>query len=275
MRGGPVGAGRTRPAAAAGRFYPAGAPELARAVDRLLAVARPAASSGELHALVVPHAGYEYSGLVAATAYAAIPRDEPRLRVALLGPSHFVPLAGVAVSGAGAWATPLGAVAVDDDLRGRAVRAGAAVGDRPHDLDHALEVQLPFLQRLDGELLRVLPVAVGSGRVEEAAALVAALAQDALVVVSTDLSHFHDAASARRFDRATADAVVALDDGAISEFDACGAYALRGLLVHARAAGWTCTLLDLRCSADTAGGDDRVVGYGAFAFFSPTGEEGP
>lgn len=274
MRSGPAAAGRTRPATAAGRFYPAGAPELARAVDRLLAVARPAAASGELRALIAPHAGYEYSGSVAATAFAAIRRDGPRLRVALLGPSHFVPLAGAAVSAAAAWATPLGPVAVDDGLRARAVRAGATVSDRPHDLDHALEVQLPFLQRRDGESLEVLPVAVGAGRVEETAALVATLAQDSLVVVSTDLSHLHDAAAARRLDRATADAVVALDGGAISEFDACGVHALRGLLVHARSAGWICTLLDLRCSADTAGGGDRVVGYGAFAFVSPFDEGG-
>lgn len=253
-----------RPAVAAGYFYPAEATELAETVDGLLASARPPQTGSALRALVVPHAGYVYSGAVAACAFAAVPQNGRSRRVALLGPSHFVPLRRVAVSGARAWRTPLGVVPVDDDLRSDAAAAGAVVDDGPHVQDHALEVELPFLQRRVGEGLGILPVAVGGG-LEETASVVAALAPKALIVVSSDLSHYLDDATARGADRRTAEAVVALDDGAIGDRDACGAHALRGLLAHARRAGWTCTLLDLRTSADATGDRERVVGYGAFA----------
>jgi MEMO1 family protein len=255
----------TRPPAAAGFFYPADAAGLARLVDGLLAAARPACPPGELRALVVPHAGYVYSGAVAATAFATVPAETAVLRVALLGPSHFAALDGAAVSSADAWRTPLGAVPVDAGLRAAAVAAGAVVDDRPHAAEHALEVQLPFLQRRAGDGLRVLPVAVGGG-CAQTAKLVAALAGDAVIVVSSDLSHYHDQATARKLDRRTADAVVALDEEAIGRRDACGGAALRGLVAHARRAGWTSTLLDLRTSADAAGDRRHVVGYGAFAF---------
>lgn len=250
-----------RPPVAAGYFYPAGAIDLAETVDGLLATCRPPRTGGALRALVVPHAGYVYSGAVAAAAFAAI--DMGR-RVALLGPSHFVPLRGVAVSGARAWRTPLGVVPVDPELRSNAVAAGAVVDDGPHVHDHALEVELPFLQRRVGDTLGILPAAVGAG-LEATASVVAALAPDALIVVSSDLSHYLDDATARTVDRRTAQAVVDLDDEAIGDRDACGAHALRGLLAHARRAGWTCTLIDLRTSADATGHRERVVGYGAFA----------
>ena len=257
-----------RPAVAAGCFYPADATELAQTVDGLLASARPPQTGGVLRALVVPHAGYAYSGAVAATAFASIREGGRPLRVAVLGPSHFLPLRRIAVSGARAWRTPLGVVPVDPELRSDAVAAAAVVDDGPHLHDHALEVELPFLQRRVGGELRVLPVAVG-GEAAQTAAVVAALAPHALVVVSSDLSHYLDDATTRKVDRRTAQAVVALDDSAIGERDACGAHALRGLLAHARQAGWTCTLLDLRTSADATGDCDRVVGYGAFALTAP------
>ena len=253
-----------RPPIAAGYFYPADATRLAEYVDGLLTTARSPFTVGELRALVVPHAGYPYSGAVAATAFATIREDGRRLRVALLGPSHFLPLRRVAVSGARAWRTPLGTVPVDLELRSDAVAAGVVVDDEPHVHDHALEVELPFLQRRIGHELRVLPVAVG-GEAAQTAAVVATLAPHALVVVSSDLSHYLDDATARRLDCRTAEAVLALDDGAIRDGDACGADALRGLLAHARRAGWTCTLLDLRTSADATGDREQVVGYGAFA----------
>ena len=246
---------------AAGSFYPARAAELADVVDRLLVEAEPPAVPGELRALVVPHAGYVYSGAVAAAAFALLPAGAPGLRVAVVGPSHFVPLIGAAVTGAAAWRTPLGEVPVDDGLRAKALEARAVVDDRPHSADHALEVQLPFLQRRAAADLRVLPVAVGHGGAD----VVATLAADALVVVSTDLSHYHDDVTARLVDRRTTDRVLDLDAEAIQDLDACGAAALRALLRHARAAGWTCTLLDLRTSADATGDVSRVVGYGAFA----------
>jgi MEMO1 family protein len=252
----------------AGSFYPGGAAELAATVDQLLAETRPSPVPGGLRALVVPHAAYVFSGAVAAAGFATLPPQARTLRIALLGPSHFMPLRGVAVSAAESWLTPLGRVLVDGGLRTIAVMAGAVVDDEPHARDHALEVEVPFLQQRAGEELRVLPAAVG-GPVDEAAAVVEALSPDALIVVSTDLSHFHDDATARRLDRRTADAVVALDAGAIRDSDACGADALRALLLHAGRVGWRCAELELRTSAEASGDTRRVVGYGAFALTAP------
>ncbi|MGZ4388349.1 MAG: AmmeMemoRadiSam system protein B [Gaiellaceae bacterium] len=257
---------------AAGLFYPARADELAATVERLLAAAEPPLPGGRLRALVVPHAGYAYSGAVAAAAFATLRPQPAGVRLALLGPSHYVPLDGAAVTAADAWRTPLGDVPVDIVLRDTAIEAGAVVDDRPHDDDHALEVELPFLQQIVGNGLRVLPVAVG-GTAAELAGLLAALAAEALIVVSTDLSHYHDDATARKLDRRTADSVLALDAGAIGDLAACGADALRALLRHARHAGWASTLLDLRTSADASGELHRVVGYGAFAFTATRGTD--
>jgi AmmeMemoRadiSam system protein B len=257
---------KVRQPAAAGRFYPARRDVLARLVDGLLAAARPSLEDGELRAVVAPHADYVYSGAVAAAAFSAAGSRAAGARVVLLGPSHFVPLRTAAVTGADVWVTPLGAVAVDEDLRETAVAAGAPVDDAPHLADHALEVELPFLQRALDEPLRVLTVAVGDD--DAAASIVAAVCDAALVVVSTDLSHYHDDATARSLDRATADAVVSLDAAAVCDDAACGAAALRGLVLHARRAGWNATLLALDTSAAAAHDTRRVVGYGAFAFAS-------
>jgi MEMO1 family protein len=248
-----------REPAVAGLFYPGEPGELARTVDDLLALTDAEPVSG-LRALVAPHAGYVYSGSVAATAFACAPAEA---RVALLGPSHFAPLDGLAISGADAWTTPLGDVRVASDLRAAALGAGATLDDRPHAHDHALEVELPFLQRACREGLEILPVAVGRATVDEVAGLVEAL--EALVVVSTDLSHYHDAETARRLDRETADAVVRREASAIRADAACGIYALCGLVEHARRAELEVELLDLRTSADSAGTPESVVGYGAFA----------
>jgi AmmeMemoRadiSam system protein B len=254
-----------REPAVAGLFYPEDKRELAETVEQLLAAARPPLLYGTLRALVAPHAGYAFSGAVAASAFATLRRQTGVACVALLGPSHFVPLRGVAVTRAGSWQTPLGIVPVDHELSATVRAAGAVVDDKPHARDHALEVELPFLQQAIGEELRVLPLAVGEP-LEQAAAVVTAVSSEALIVVSTDLSHYHDDATARRLDRRTADAVLALDAGAITHSDACGADALRALLGHAGRAGWVCTELDLRTSADASGEAARVVGYGAFAF---------
>jgi MEMO1 family protein len=243
----------------AGLFYPDDPGELAHTVDALLDRAGPTPALG-LRALVAPHAGYVYSGPVAASAFALVPRAA---RVVLLGPSHFVPLDGLAVSGAEMWRTPLGEVAVAGDLRDAALGAGATVDDRPHARDHALEVELPFLQRACRDGLEILPVAVGRADADGVAELIEAL--DALVVVSTDLSHYQDAATAERLDRETADAVVRHDANAIHSDAACGVFALRGLVEHARRANLEVEVLDLRNSADTAGTPESVVGYGAFA----------
>jgi MEMO1 family protein len=262
-----MSAGRTaieRSPAVAGAFYPADPDELAGDVDRLLAGTRALEPGGRPLALVVPHAGYIYSGPVAATAYALL-RERAMARVALLGPAHFVPLAGAAVTAADGWRTPIGVVSIDPGLRETAVAAGAVVDDRAHEPEHAIEVQLPFLQRVLGAGFQVLPIAVGSAEPEVVADLIAALLPFALVVVSTDLSHYLDDATAKAHDRRTADAVLARESEQIRLDDACGSFALRGLVELARREDHAVRLLDLRTSADTAGDPWRVVGYGAFA----------
>jgi AmmeMemoRadiSam system protein B len=267
---GPAGRGlrdtRIRRPAVAGSFYPADATELSRTVDALLDRVRAGAEEPRPVALVAPHAGYVYSGPVAAEAYARVRGLEVR-RVILLGPAHFVPLRGMAVPGTTAWETPLGAVPVDPELREVAAGAGAIVDDHPHAAEHAIEVQVPFLIRALGEGWTFLPVAVGVARAQEVAGLLERLRGPAdLVVVSTDLSHYLDDASARRADRTTAEAVLRVDPDGIGEGSACGRYPLRGLLAHASRSGLAPRLLRLGTSADASGETSGVVGYGAFAF---------
>jgi hypothetical protein len=258
-----------RPPAVAGSFYPSDAGRLERDLRSMLAAARRAGPTPERPlGLVVPHAGYDYSGPVAASGYARIePWAEAIARVALFGPAHFWPLEGAAASSASAWRTPLGEVELDEELRRLALDAGAALADEPHLPEHALEVQLPWLQVILGSDARVLPVAVGRSRAEDAASLLGAVADAAdLVVVSTDLSHYLPIDRARERDRRTAEAILARDAAAIGSEDACGLFALRGAVELAERRGWAVELLDLRTSGDTAGDPRRVVGYGAFAF---------
>lgn len=273
---------RVREPAAAGSFYPGSATALVREVDGLLrdaahAQAVPgrtqeaaAGPPGALRGLIVPHAGYRYSGPVAATAYAlALWRGLGPQGIVILGPSHFWPLAGAAVPSHSAWRIPLGDVPIDALRRERALAVGCRGDDVPHASEHSIEVQLPFVQRLYPGVA-VLPVAVGEGPPEVvASALAAILDADTLLIVSTDLSHYLTAAAARRVDARTAAAIEDLDHAAISENDACGCHPLRAALVWARSSGLGIRLLDLRNSADTAGAPDRVVGYGAFAIERP------
>ena len=266
---------RVRPAAVAGRFYPDDPGELRDLVDRLLGEVRGRPRPVPPAAVVAPHAGYRYSGAVAATAYAHLtPAPHAVPRVVLLGPAHFSPLDGMAVPAVDAFATPLGIVAVDDDARTAATALPVVgVDDRPHDGEHSLETQLPFLQRVLGPEVAVLPLLVGRTQPESVAALLTALlaTDGALAVVSTDLSHYLDERSARERDRRTADAVLARDPGAVGPEDACGSSALRGLLHHAADRGLTVELLRLATSADSGAGCARVVGYGAFLLHGTAG----
>jgi AmmeMemoRadiSam system protein B len=261
---GRAGTGRPRRPAAAGSFYPDDPAALARLVDRLLAGAAEETSAPRARALIAPHAGYVYSGQVAAVGYVRLARAH---RVLLLGPAHFVALRGCVAPAADAWTTPLGVVPIDAELRDRASRLGARVDDRPHEPEHALEVQLPFLQRVLPDGFSILPVAVGVSGPPDVADLIGGLADDTastVVVVSTDLSHYHASRTARRLDTRTAAAIVAREPMSIGPFDACGVYALRGLVEHARRHDLPIRLLDLRNSSDTVGDPARVVGYGAF-----------
>ena len=257
---------RIRPPAVAGTFYPEDPVALAAMVDRALG----AAPAGEPppKALIVPHAGYVYSGPIAGSGYARLAplRDVVR-RVVLLGPAHRVRVAGLAVSSADAFATPLGRVDLDRELRARVRELpGVQVHDAAHAREHSLEVQLPFLQRVLARFT-LLPLVVGDAEPAAVAAVLDAVwgGAETLIVVSSDLSHYHDYDTAVRRDRATAAAVVARAAERIDDDDACGARPLRGLLEATARRGLGVRLLDLRNSGDTAGPRDEVVGYGAFA----------
>jgi hypothetical protein len=216
-------------------------------------------------AIVVPHAGYVYSGPIAASAYAlCAPAADRITRVVLVGPAHRVWLEGLASPGASAMRTPLGDVIVDVEAL---ERAGVTAHPAAHAREHSLEVQLPFLQRVLPRA-RVLPLVVGGAAPAEVGALVEALwgGDETVVVISSDLSHFLSYENARAADRATADRIVALADD-LGGDDACGAAGINGLTWVARRRGMRATLLDLRSSGDTAGGREEVVGYGAFAFY--------
>jgi len=255
-----------RQPAVAGLFYPSAARELARAVDAHLDAAAPAPLPGRTpKALIVPHAGYVYSGGVAGSGFAAVAPARGRVsRVVLLGPCHRVPVRGLALPGADALATPLGLVAVDAAASGL-----DHVVTRPdvHAQEHSLEVQLPFLQRVLPDAA-VVPLAVGDASPEEVASVLDALwgGPETLVVISSDLSHYHPYARARALDAATLDRIVALD-GPLAHTQACGATPINGLLLVAARRGLTPVVLDACNSGDTAGDRDQVVGYAAVGFY--------
>jgi MEMO1 family protein len=261
------GPGAARRPAVAGTFYPADPARLTAEVDALLSAAGSAADpAGRLPALVVPHAGYRYSGPVAAAAYALL-RGRSPARVVLLGPAHFVPLTGSAVPRADEWSTPLGRVPVDRAARDLVLAVpGVRAADEPHAGEHAVEVQLPFLQRAVGPGPAVLPVATAAPP-EDVADLLDAVAADprTLVVASTDLSHYLPDAAARDRDRRTVEAALALRPDLVGPGSACGAHALRGLLAWAGRTGRTPAVLAYRTSADAGGDPHRVVGYAALA----------
>lgn len=258
-----------RAAAVAGIFYPGDSSELSRAIQALFADATGASPwLGAPKALIVPHAGYIYSGPIAASAYAPLARLRGAIeRVVLLGPAHHVAVAGLALPGASAFDTPLGRIPVDPDAAAL-LRPLAAVAVNPsaHAREHAIEVQLPFLQQALGPF-RMVPLAVGHATAEAVAEVLEALwgGPETLVVVSSDLSHYLPYDRAQAMDRRTCDSISDLDPLASHE-QACGATAVNGLLLAARRHRLTPHLLDLRNSGDTAGDRNHVVGYAAFAF---------
>ena len=261
-----------REPAVAGSFYPAGGGELGRTVRAMLREAQAPAGPAP-KALIVPHAGYVYSGGVAAAAYARLEAWRDRFtRVVLLGPSHHMAWPRLAVSGAAAFRTPLGDVPVDREAAAGLKALGVVVSEAPHRVEHSLEVQLPFLQAaLDA--FSLLPLAVGDADPEAVAEVIDHLwgGPETLFVVSSDLSHFLAYGAAQRRDEATCRAIEAMDIGRIGAHDACGSRPVKGLLLAARRRGMRVTTLDLRNSGDTAGDRSRVVGYGAWMFL----EEAP
>ena len=220
-------------------------------------------------ALIAPHAGYIYSGPVAASAYARLAAARETIeRVVLLGPAHRVPFRGIAASSATAFATPMGSVPVDVEAV-RSIRAlpRVVVLDEAHRLEHSLEVQLPFLQRVMGDF-SVVPLLVGDATAEEVAEVLEALwgGPATAIVISSDLSHYHDYETARRLDAATSRAIEELRPDDIGPDQACGRLPIKGLLRVARAHGLKATTVDLRNSGETAGPRRDVVGYGAWVF---------
>jgi len=258
-----------RPPAVAGLFYPAAPETLRFQVCAYLAAAAPATTETPPKALIVPHAGYPYSGPIAASAYALLAqRADTIRRVVLLGPAHrwFVP--GMAYPQSSALATPLGTVPIDRDALAYIAHLPQVQAlDAAFTDEHCLEVQLPFLQIVLSDF-RLVPLLVGAADTENVAAVLAALwgEEETLILISSDLSHYLDYTTAQHLDARTSQAILALRPEAIAPDQACGARPIAGLLREAQRRGLRARLLDLRNSGDTAGPRDRVVGYGAYAF---------
>jgi AmmeMemoRadiSam system protein B/AmmeMemoRadiSam system protein A len=258
----------TRPAAVAGLFYPDNPIELKHTLTDLLANAKASTLSRAPKALIVPHAGYVYSGAVAASAYARLGELRGRIRrVVLLGPTHRVYVRGLALPEAERFATPLGDVQLDRagmqqlSALPQVIQSAAA-----HQMEHSLEVQLPFLQQVLGDF-KLLPLAVGEATAAEVADVLETVwgGDETLIVISSDLSHFLPDATARKVDGETVNAILALNPH-LNHEQACGATPVNGLLLAARRHGLHPVALDVRNSSDTAGDPERVVGYAAFAF---------
>jgi AmmeMemoRadiSam system protein B len=261
-----------RAPAVAGQFYPADPATLTSMVDRMLE-AVPVAAEELAAAYVVPHAGYRYSGATAAYVYARLRAHAGDVRrVVIVGPAHRVPAKGCVISGAATWRTPLGEVPVDGLAAALAGDGHGVVDDRPHEPEHSIEVQLPFLQRALGAV-PVVPIVVGSCPADDVmvtlASAVELAAPGTVVLCSTDLSHYEPDEEARRQDRRTIQAVLDLAPERIGMRDACGVFALRGLVAWARHAGLTPRLLHHATSAETTGDLARVVGYPAMSFARP------
>jgi AmmeMemoRadiSam system protein B len=259
---------RIRPPAVAGLFYPANANELRHDVSGYVEASSPQSKVARPpKALIVPHAGYQYSGPVAGFAYRTLRDWSAGIRhVVMIGPSHRVPIRGLAVPSVDSFATPLGEVPVDAAGRERLRELGlVGISDAAHAAEHSLEVQLPFLQVVLGDF-DILPITVGFAAAEQVARVIDAAwgGPDTLVLVSSDLSHYHTWNDARRLDDETTRSIVERRSDLPDE-QACGACAINGLMQVARRRGLAVELLDQRNSGDTAGDRSRVVGYGSYA----------
>jgi AmmeMemoRadiSam system protein B len=253
--------------AVAGMFYPSDPGELRETVDGFLAAAHDEAPPPK--AIIVPHAGYIYSGPIAASAYRLLRPLHQRIReVVLLGPSHRVGFQGMALSSAEAFATPLGEVAIDHGHdESLLALPGVSVMDEAHRMEHSLEVHLPFLQVvLDS--FRLIPIVVGDAPAAQVASVLEALwgGDETLIVISSDLSHYNEYAVAQHMDHATSVAIEELRYEDLDYEDACGRNPISGLLYYSRTHGLHGQAIDVRNSGDTAGPRDQVVGYGAYVF---------
>ena len=256
-----------RPPAVAGLFYPGEPQALAREVRAMLGSAK--AGGAVPKAIIAPHAGYVYSGPIAANAYARLaPARDTIKRVVLLGPTHRVAVRGLALPSVECFATPLGTVEIDREaVQSLRAMPQVVVSDQAHAMEHSLEVHVPFLQAVLGDF-RLVPLAVGFVEPDAVAAVIEKLwgGPETLIVVSSDLSHYLAYGEAQQIDRATCDAILELRSD-IDHDHACGATPVSGLAVLAKRKGLRPELIDLRNSGDTAGDKSRVVGYASFAFY--------
>ncbi len=252
----------SRPAACAGSFYPGER----RALEAAIAAMLPESEKALPAAMIVPHAGYVYSGSVAANAYARLQGSGFR-RIVLIGPAHRVWFRGIALPGCSHFETPLGNVSVDSEACIRlASSPGITESPVAHELEHSLEVQLPFLQTVLGEF-SIVPLLVGEAGMDEVSSAIDGFLgePETLVLASSDLSHFHPYVVAQAIDGTTAKSILELDP-VLSQEQACGATAINGLLISAERMGLEPRLIDIRNSGDTAGDKRRVVGYASFSF---------
>lgn len=262
-----------RPAAVAGAFYPDKPSALEECVQKLLGNAGRDPSPFP-KAIIAPHAGYIYSGPIAASIYAPLRRRRSTIRrVVLLGPAHRTAFEGLALPECHAFETPLGNVPVDPAaITALAQLPQVKISDAAHAHEHSLEVQLPFLIETFDQF-SLVPLAVGKATTAEVSGVLECLwgGDETLIVVSSDLSHYLTYEAAWALDGQTAQAIVALE-ATINHRQACGATAINGLLASARHHHLHARMVDLRNSGDTAGDKSSVVGYGAFAFFEPPQE---
>ncbi len=258
---------QVRRPAVAGLFYPDEARVLRADIERYLQAAQ---TGGVVpKAIIAPHAGYVYSGPVAASAYVRLrPARGTVTRVVLLGPAHRVAFRGLALSSAEKFATPFGTIEIDKQAAAEiADLPQVRVLDQAHAQEHSLEVHLPFLQEVLGDF-KLVPLVVGDVEAYEVSEVLEKLwgGPETLIVISSDLSHYHDYATARQMDGATSRAIEALRYEDIDYDHACGRNPVSGLLHLARKIGLHAHTIDLRNSGDTAGPRDQVVGYGAYVF---------
>ena len=254
-----------RQPAVAGTFYPANPTQLHLMLDQYLKDAESAAKVPK--AIIAPHAGYIYSGPIAASAYARLKKAHAQItRVVLLGPSHRVPFAGLAVTRADTFSTPLGDIAIDQEAVQAIVKLPfVEYLEQAHTYEHSLEVHLPFLQEMLDNF-KLVPIVAGDATPEQVSEVIKTLwgGDETLIVISSDLSHYHDYATAQIMDKATSIIIENLHYEALASESACGRVPVSGLLKLAREKSLSVKTIDLRNSGDTAGDKRRVVGYGAY-----------
>ncbi|MCK5647407.1 MAG: AmmeMemoRadiSam system protein B [Gammaproteobacteria bacterium] len=259
-----------RPPAVAGSFYPGNIKQLDSSVQTYLDDVKITAIQTKPRALIVPHAGYIYSGPIAASAYAQlIPFAGQITTVVLLGPSHRIPLLGIASSSADYFQTPLGEIPLDRKIIDKLEQLPFVQSyDDAHRQEHSLEVQLPFLQKILPEFTLV-PLVIGQTDDQQVSELIETLwqEQDTLFLISSDLSHYLDYHQAQLSDQAASEAIAELIPQNIHYEQACGRSGIAGMLLSAKKHHLNVQMLDLRNSGDTAGTKDRVVGYGSWVFY--------